>query len=264
MGNATVMVKSFDLPPLPSYELEFLPPLLWPVPDKLLTLLIPIAAYWGVSMFFHWIDTMDYFPQYRLHTPAEVAKRNRVSRWGVVRSVAIQQIVQTAVGWVLGMTEPDDFVGKEQYEIAVWAQRIRIAQSYIPKLLGVLGIDAVGLGKNLVSDLPMLAGVVTGGQYPNLQTVDASGYSVPRFARWEMTFAWTLYYILFPMVQFTIAIVVVDTWQYFLHRAMHMNKWLYSMLSLLQPTSISLTVYYSDIPFSPPPIVCALCLRRPL
>ena len=210
-------------------------------------------------MFFHWIDTLDYFPQYRLHTPAEVTKRNRVSRWEVVRSVVIQQIVQTAVGWILGMTEPDDFTGKENYDVAVWAQRIRISQSYLPKLLAMLGIDAVGVGKSLVSDVPMFAGAIMGGQYPDLRTVDGAGYSVPRFAGWEMTLAWMLYYVLVPMVQFILAIIVVDTWQYFLHRAMHMNRWLYSMLPS-PADSYSLTRSYSDIPFASPPPVCAVCL----
>ena len=233
MANATLLPESTDLPPLPSYKLDLLPPLLWPIPDKLLTLLLPIAAYWALSMFFHWIDTMDYFPQYRLHTPAEVIKRNRVSRWEVVKSVVIQQIVQTAVGWGLGMTEPDDYMGREQYDIAAWAQKIRIAQRYIPKVLGLIGIDALGVGKNLASHHPMLAGAVLGGQYPTLSTFADSGYAVPAFAAWEMTLAWMMYYILFPMVQFTVAIIVVDTWQYFLHRAMHMNKWLYSTLPII-------------------------------
>ncbi|ODQ55072.1 hypothetical protein SAICODRAFT_199062 [Saitoella complicata NRRL Y-17804] len=31
----------------------------------------------------------------------------------------------------------------------------------------------------------------------------------------------------FPAARFVIAITVLDTWQYFLHRAMHLNKWLY-------------------------------------
>ena len=223
------MVNSTEIPRLPSYQLTLLPPLLWPIPDKLLTLLLPIAAYWGLSMFFHWIDTMDYFPQYRLHTPAEVAKRNRVSRREVVRSVFIQQVVQTAVGWVLGMTEPDDYFGKEQYDVAIWAQRIRIAQAYIPKVLALLGVDAARLGKDLMSELPMFAGAIIGGKYPGLHVTSDAGYSEPAFARWEMSAAWTIYYVLYPMLQFTIAIMVVDTWQYFLHRAMHMNKWLYSM-----------------------------------
>lgn len=233
MENATVLADFTALPPLPSYKLERLPPLLWPIPDKLLTLLLPIAAYWGLSMIFHWIDVMDYFPQYRLHTPAEVLKRNRVSRWEVVRSVIVQQVVQTAVGWGLGMTEPDDFIGKEKYDTAIWAQRIRVVQRYIPKLLAVVGIDAVGLSKNFASGHPMFAGAILGGYYPTLQTREYSGYSTPGFAAWEMTLAWTISYILFPAIQFIIAILVVDTWQYFLHRAMHMNKWLYSMLPFL-------------------------------
>lgn len=221
-----------NLPPLPEYHLTPLPSLLPPIPDKLLTLLLPIAAYWGLSMFFHWIDTKDYFPQYRLHTPAEVSKRNRVSRWEVIRDVLIQQVVQTAVGWVLGMTEPDDFFGKEQYDVAVWARRIRSAERSIPGLLATVGLDSVGLAKNLGASHPMLAGALQGGQYPSLKNVIAvssiSKVGTPGFAGWELMLASAIYWVLVPALQFGLAILVVDTWQYFLHRAMHMNKWLYT------------------------------------
>lgn len=229
MANATIMATSDELPPLPEYQLTPLPPLLSPIPDKLLTLLLPIVAYWGLSMFFHWIDTKDYFPQYRLHTPVEVAKRNKVSRWEVVRDVVIQQVVQTAVGWLLGMTEPDDFFGKEKYDVAVWARRIRFAQRAIPGLLGFVGLDAAGLAKNLSTTHPMLAGTLLGGRYPSLKgSIAIDGTSKPDFAGWELMLASAIYWIIVPTIQFGIAIVVVDTWQYFLHRAMHMNKWLYS------------------------------------
>ena len=231
MATASAMDDFSSLPPLPEYHLTPLPSLLPPIPDKLLTLLLPIAAYWGLSMFFHWIDTKDYFPQYRLHTPAEVSKRNRVSRWEVVRDVLIQQVVQTAVGWVLGMTEPDDFFGKEQYDVAVWARRIRIAERSIPGLLTTVGLDAGGLAKNIRASHPMLAGALQGGRYPSLENMNAVGdysKSRPGFARWELILASAIYWVLIPALQFGLAIVVVDTWQYFLHRAMHMNKWLYS------------------------------------
>lgn len=234
MFNETANLHSNDLPPLPSYQLTLLPPLIAPIPDKLLTLLLPIAAYWVFSMFFHWIDTQDYFPQYRLHTPAEVAKRNRVSRWEVIRDVVVQQVVQTAVGWLLGLTEPDDFFGKEKFDVAVWATRIRIAQRAIPGLLSLIGINAAEMGKYIAHEYPMLAGAVTGGRYANLQitSISANGVSqsIPRFAGWEIVLASTIYWVLVPLLQFSIAILVVDTWQYFLHRAMHTNKWLYSML----------------------------------
>ena len=232
MATASPMGDFSNLPPLPEYHLTPLPSLLPPIPDKLLTLLLPIVAYWGLSMFFHWIDTKDYFPQYRLHTPAEVEKRNRVSRWEVVRDVVIQQVVQTAVGWVLGMTEPDDFFGKEQYDVAVWARRIRIAQRTIPALLATVGLDAGGLAKNLGASHPMLAGALRGGQYPSLEQMGAAdNYSktgTSDFAGWELMLASAIYWFLIPALQLALAILVVDTWQYFLHRAMHVNKWLYS------------------------------------
>lgn len=221
-----------DLPPLPAYQQIPLPPLVAPIPDKLFTLLLPIAAYWILSLFFHWIDVNDYFSSYRLHTPAEVLKRNHVSRWEVVRDVLIQQVVQTVVGTLLGMTEPDDFFGKEDYDVAVWARRIRGAQRAIPGFLSVFSLDAIRMSKSMVGRFPMLAGALAGGSYPSMvstfSTDAAHEMTVPSFAGWEMTVAKALYWYLIPALQFGLAILVVDTWQYFLHRAMHMNKWLYS------------------------------------
>ncbi|KAI4201136.1 MAG: hypothetical protein LQ350_003450 [Teloschistes chrysophthalmus] len=232
MANFAMNRTYVDLPPLPSYQTTLQPPLFGPIPDKLMTVILPIVAYWGLSMLFHWIDTKDYFPQYRLHTPAEVSSRNRVSRWEVVRDVIIQQIVQTIVGWLLGMTEPDDVVGKEEYDIAVWAQRIRIAQRAIPGMLALAGLDAGGLAKNLNPSHPVLAGVVRGGHYSTLETASANSgrlaQSTAEFTAWEKVIAYALFWYLVPAVQYGIAILVVDTWQYFLHRAMHMNKWLYT------------------------------------
>ena len=262
--NIAGMSSVDDLPLLPSYRLIPLPPLLSPIPDKLLTLLLPIAAYWGLSMFFHWIDSKDLFPQYRLHTPAEVTKRNRVSRWEVVRDVLIQQVVQTAVGWVLGMTEPDDFYGKEQYDVAVWARRIRIAERAIPALLALVGLDAKGLAKDFMPSYPMLAGVVLGGQYPSISSTSVvngvSQVSAPSFASWEIKLASAIYWFLVPAIQFSLAILVVDTWQYFLHRAMHMNKWLYSKQDFpkVEICFTLLICHCSYVSFPTPSIICAL------
>ena len=267
MASAAVMNMSSELPPLPEYHLTPLPSLLPPIPDKLLTLLLPIAAYWSLSMFFHWIDTQDYFPQYRLHTPAEVAKRNRVSRWEVIRDVVVQQIIQTAVGWLLGMTEPDDYYGKEAYDVAVWARRIRVAERAIPGLLAVIGLDATEISKNLSPAHPTLAGALRGGKYVSMNTMDSEQvHATLGFAAWESTLASVIYWVLVPMLQFSIAILVVDTWQYFLHRAMHMNKWLYSMYLCL-PLRIRTATdrhYYSYLSFQTSSTVCTLRLRRTL
>lgn len=228
MNNAST---SMFLPPLPSFTLEPRAPLLAPIPDAYLSLLAPIVAYWGFSMVFHYIDEFDLFPQYRLHTPAEVLKRNHVSRWEVVRDVVLQQIIQTIVGIGLAMAEPEEYVGKDDYNVAVWAQRLRMVQRFVPKLLAVTGVDAKALGERVVMRSPSLAAVLAGGQYPWLMKMTGE-MPTPGFASWEMSVAKAIYWFVIPAIQFGLAILIVDTWQYFLHRAMHMNKWLYSMLCI--------------------------------
>ena len=155
-----------------------------------------------------------------------------MSRSEVVRDVLIQQVIQTVVGTLLGMTEPEDFTGKQEYDVAVWARRIRLAQRVLPGLLSLVGVDASGLAKSMAGSHPMLAGAVSGGRYPSLTELVNVGTGtqgqVPRFASWELMTATALYHFFVPVVQFAVAIFVVDTWQYFLHRAMHMNKWLYT------------------------------------
>ncbi|PWY95291.1 sphinganine hydroxylase BasA [Aspergillus sclerotioniger CBS 115572] len=227
--NASVI---FDLPPLPTYSLTPRPPVLAPIPDNILALMLPIVAYWALSMVYHYIDVNDYFPQYRLHTPAEVLKRNRVTRWEVVRDVILQQVIQTIAGYAVSYFDPPDYLGKEEYDIAVWARRIRLMQRGLPHLLALFGVDALGLGKNLSHNgWTMLGGAIAGGHYPAFTQsiiLDSGVEAVaPAFTRWELSTASFMYWFFIPALQFIWGVCVVDTWQYFLHRAMHLNRWLY-------------------------------------
>ncbi|KAK2801337.1 hypothetical protein FQN51_005437 [Onygenales sp. PD_10] len=228
MSNVT---GNMDLPPLPAYALTPRPPLITSIPDSLLILILPVIAYWVVSMIFHWIDVNDYFSQYRLHTPAEVLKRNHVTRWDVVRDVVVQQLIQTAFGLMIAYFDDVEYTGKDEYNVMKWATRIRIAQRMIPKFTSILGIDTLGLAGKLSSH-PMLAAALSGGKYPSLTqiVITASGESIiaPAFANWELNTARALYWYLIPAAQFVFATLFVDTWQYFLHRGMHMNRWLYT------------------------------------
>jgi len=219
-------MSNFTLPPLPSYTLQPQPPYVPGIPDKYLALILPFIAYWGLSLFFHCIDEWDLFPQYRLHTPAEVLKRNHVSRWEVFRDVVLQQIIQTMFGMFLGWLDEDAQMGKEAYDVAIWAQRIRVAEGAVPVMLGLVGLNAQGLSQKIASTWPMMSSVLAGGHYNLFQ--ETSQGTVPAFAPWELLVAKALYYLAIPALQFVFAIMVVDTWQYFWHRAMHMNKWLYS------------------------------------
>ncbi|KAF7164264.1 hypothetical protein CNMCM5623_008904 [Aspergillus felis] len=227
--NASV---EYDYPPLPSYTLTPRPPLLAPIPDNILALILPIVAYWSLSMVYHFIDVYDLFPQYRLHTPAEVLKRNKVSRWDVVRDVILQHVIQTLAGMAMSYFDDVEYLGKEEYDIAVWARRLRFAQKAIPRLLAMLGVDALGLSRSLSQNgHTVLAGVLAGGQYPGVTRsfVLDSGIEavVPAFTNWELSMAGFIYWYFIPAVQFTVGVFIVDTWQYFLHRAMHLNRWLY-------------------------------------
>jgi len=132
------------------------------------------------------------------------------------------------VGTLLGMTEPDDFFGKEEYDVAVWARRIRIVERTIPGLLVLFGVNAQGLATNLSGTYPSLAGAIAGGLYPSLTELDGEKTIATGFASWEILAAKALYWYIVPAMQFGLAIFFVDTWQYFLHRYMHMNKWLYN------------------------------------
>jgi len=227
MGAMANYTAGIDLPPLPSYTLTPRPSLFPLVPDNYMSLLLPIIAYWAFSMIFHFIDTRDYFPQYRLHTPAEVLKRNHVSRYEVVRDVIIQQVIQTVVGAMLTIFDEREMTGKDDYSVAVWAQRLRIAQTVLPSALSLVGLDARALAIKTASFSPSVAGALAGGQY-SLFTMANDGSAVPAFASWEMAAAKIIHYLGIPALQFALGILFVDTWQYFLHRAMHMNKWLYS------------------------------------
>ncbi|KAI1376702.1 fatty acid hydroxylase superfamily-domain-containing protein [Hypoxylon crocopeplum] len=227
---ANNMTFATDLPPLPAYEVVEVTDLISWLPDFYLSILAPTVAYWIVSIFFHIIDTFDVFPQYRLHTPAEIAQRNKATRYEVLRDVIFQQIIQGVIGAVLGMTDPPQLVGMEEYDVAVWATRVRLAQRALPSLLGVLGINAATISKNMAGSHPFLAGVLAGGHYPFLisDLAGPDGTPVPAFATWELLVAKAIYYVIIPGFQFFFAVCLLDTWQYFLHRLMHQNKWLYT------------------------------------
>lgn len=264
-----------ELPPLPAYKLSPIPDLIEGVPDILSAAVIPIVVYWILSLFFHYIDVYDIWPQYRIHTPEEITKRNHVSRYEVARDVIIQQIIQIGMSLFLDATEERQVIGKEEYDVAVWATRVRLAQRAFPSILSLLGLNASAISKNMAASHPLLAGALAGGHYPFLTTASLDGSDpVPTFAFWEMAVAKAIYWAAIPALQIFVASVLLDTWQYFLHRLMHTNRWMYSKFDFPSladepngPGSLDLNIVLmltvlSYLPLSTPPPLCALCLWR--
>ncbi|KAK4169317.1 sphingolipid C4-hydroxylase [Cladorrhinum sp. PSN259] len=226
-ANSTV---ASGLPPLPAYEIREVDDIFPWISDFWLSCLLPHVAYWLVSLIFHIIDIYDLFPQYRLHTPEEIAQRNLASRWEVARDVIIEQIIQVATSAFLSLTEARQTTGMENYEVAVWATRIRIAQRALPGVLGLLGLNAASIAKNMAATHPLIAGALAGGHYPFLtsQLDGTAGAQVPAFAAWELLVAKAIYWLIIPGIQMWLGMCIMDTWQYFWHKAMHMNKWMYT------------------------------------
>ncbi|KAL5598801.1 hypothetical protein BROUX41_003865 [Berkeleyomyces rouxiae] len=225
LPNATLLD---ELPPLPEYTLKPLPDLLPRLAsDVTLVAILPVVVYWVASMFFHFIDTYDYWAQYRIHTPEEITSRNKVSRYEVARDTIFQQIIQMATSLALSLAEEAPTYGREEYDVAVWAQRLRRAQRGLPVLLNLLGLNAANISANMAQSHPLLAGVLAGGYYPTL-TTQLDSNTVPTFATWELAVSRLIYYVIVPAIQLIVAVTWVDTWQYFLHRLMHTNRWMYT------------------------------------
>src|SRR5271169_5282209 len=96
------------------------PPLLPFISDKHLSLLLPIVAYWLYSLFFHFLDqqTWPSLARYRIHPPAEISSRNKVTRGAVVRAVVVQQLGQILVGLVFLAAEADEPLPNHDLAIA--------------------------------------------------------------------------------------------------------------------------------------------------
>ncbi|KAK9471896.1 fatty acid hydroxylase superfamily-domain-containing protein [Dipodascopsis tothii] len=172
MSNSTLTEAWAKAPAV--HELRVQGQLVDGVDDKYLALFLPVAAYWLFSLMFHYIDTHGLLAKYRIHTPEELVKRNKVTLHEVIRDVIVQQVIQSIIGIALTYADPPDLVGNEEYEIWQLAMRLR----------------AFGV--------------------------------TPPVAR-------VLYYIGVPTAKILFAFFLLDTWQYFLHRLMHVNKTLYRM-----------------------------------
>ncbi|KAI0091765.1 sphingosine hydroxylase [Irpex rosettiformis] len=157
--------------------------------DNYLSLASPIIAYWTASLFFHLLDISDarWLDKYRIHDSAEVKSRNLASRWDVFIAVIFQHFVQTLVGLWWMEDKP---VGDAVDHLSALAGR---APTFLNLLRAVAG--------------PKLAA----------QFWADHGH--------ELVYA--VYWWAIPAAKFLLGMFIIDTWEYFLHRAMHNNTYLY-------------------------------------
>ncbi|PIL25031.1 hypothetical protein GSI_12919 [Ganoderma sinense ZZ0214-1] len=159
------------------------------VPDHYLALAVPVIAYWVLSSFFHLLDisTFKWLDNYRIHDSEEVKSRNLVSRTDVLIAVIFQHVVQTVIGY-WWMEEKS--TGPQVDHIT---NMLQLAPAFARLVTLILGEES---GQQLLAER------------------GADGL-------------YTLYWWAIPLAKFFFGMFFIDTWQYFLHRAMHMNPWLY-------------------------------------
>ncbi|KAL8829966.1 MAG: hypothetical protein Q9170_005953 [Blastenia crenularia] len=181
----------------------------------------------GVGFVFHYIDTRGLFAKYKLHTSAEDLTRNRASRKDVIKFALIQQAAQCLLGYL--MADDTEQLPSPQYAIAVWAQRLRYLETWFMQITGfhttwtVYGLKLFEQTAPVVSQQDPLAGFLKNTSGTLLSATDTTISFTPR----EMLLAKAIYWILFPLGQYLLTMVLVDTFQYFTHRAFHVNNWLY-------------------------------------
>jgi len=168
---------------------------------------------------YYFIDKWDTFPDYRIHTPAEITSRNQVPLSDVITCVAIQHAWQVVLGILL--SNGPGFRRSEEYEIFNWVLCLRQMRGIIPIALALIGFDSGNIAKKLGSTSPSMANLLRGTT--QLDTFEPPG-------KYENMVASSIYHVFVPMCQFLIAIFIGDSWQYWAHRISHQNAWLYKNL----------------------------------
>ncbi|KAF9512683.1 hypothetical protein BS47DRAFT_1330171 [Hydnum rufescens UP504] len=159
--------------------------------DRQLSLAAPFLAYWFLSLFFHLLDLgrWPWIEKFRIQEPDEVVSRNKATVGQVVRSVLLQQILQTVGGlwWLNSLeTEGDYIVDHNQAMKNLYRVVFRALEIFI-------------------------------GWETTRDTLDVCGPALVSILYW-----WFI-----PIIQLLFALLFMDTWQYFIHRFFHTNQYLY-------------------------------------
>jgi sphinganine C4-monooxygenase len=199
-----------------------LSPLIPGFPDKYALLLLPVIAYWTFSLIFHFCDEYGFLSKYKLHTPAEFLKRNRVSVRDVVKEVLMQHTMQTVLGGIVAYYEPNELTGCEDQDIWSLALRIRSVLSLISNA-GII-ITIPSMSSRSFSGIPILDGL-TKLPVP-LSTLETTS-TIASLSAVDILLAKALYWLIIPAFQYALAAFFVDTWQYAIHRVMHSYPFMY-------------------------------------
>ncbi|KAI0028130.1 sphingosine hydroxylase [Vararia minispora EC-137] len=159
------------------------------ISDHYLSIFAPIVIHWAVAGFFHALDCSE----------ADWIVRHRIHESAEVKS--------------------RNRVSRLEVLRAV------IFQQVVQMSLAYFWMDSAPHHVEPRAEMSILAGRM----YLALGKLVGQGAAYAFMKAGGPDMVWAMYWWIIPVVQFFIAMFVVDTWQYFLHRAMHINKRLYRL-----------------------------------
>ncbi|KAL5504121.1 SUR2 [Sanghuangporus vaninii] len=155
--------------------------------DEMLSLISPVVAYWVYSLFFHILDCTD----------APWINKFRIHDSAEVKS---RNLVS-------------------RWSCFFWV----ILQQVVQTLFGYFWMDGSADTSSFLTDVASIRnGIVAAA---NLFLGEALALKLLR--SYGPAAVWFAYWYAIPMAQLLFAMMCIDTWQYFLHRAFHVNKFLY-------------------------------------
>lgn len=102
--------------------------------------------------------------------------------------------------------------GNEGRDTMIWASRVHVFGQVILALLSSSGLNVKALIAKISRSVFVTTFVASGRAEHDV----------------EMLAAKLIYYGLMPALRLYMALWLADTWVFFIHRAEHSNKWLYS------------------------------------
>ncbi|KAL8826458.1 MAG: hypothetical protein Q9170_007391 [Blastenia crenularia] len=213
-------ITAFKTSSSPTCALKPQEPLLPFVTDNVLAIILPTIIYFIASGFFHILDVYNLFSNHRIHPSEDELKRNHVTRGECLKGVLRYHMMQISIGLLLNIGSTPPMTGDEvcrTHQLALTIQNIR--SNILPLILNTIGINAKQLS------------LATQGTSTTLANILDHPLSSPTHPSPSSLFLANLTSnILIPLAQFTIALLVVDTWIYFTHRLCHVNKTLYRLV----------------------------------
>jgi sphinganine C4-monooxygenase len=183
----TIYSQSGDVP----FYYADRPALIPGVPDRILALVAPITGYWILSLFFHGLDMSgwQWLNEYRIHAADNVKTRKLATRSEVILAVVVQQAIQTMFGYFMGL------IRNAPTRPGSWRGEMEDVRTVMVRIVvTVLGSE---LGKKVLQGAEMV------------------------------DLVYFLYWWGIPAAQLFVAMLIADTWEYFVHRFIHMNQFLY-------------------------------------